>query len=113
MKLGTTILSVSLLAGRAWSNAPACRRPYWQRDGRRRHGRTVLLATAKTTRQTKAGKTKKVRTNTRGSPNWARKVIKSTNGIEVMTAERMKPYAEKLTDAEIGALTDYVLNTLK
>jgi mono/diheme cytochrome c family protein len=68
--------------------------------------------------QTKAGKTKKVEdlTNPEIRAKFDRdRMIKATKeGIKDEAGkERMKPYAEKLSDAEIAALTDYIINTLK
>ena len=65
-----------------------------------------------------AGKTKKVEdlTNPEVRAKFDReKMIKSTKeGIKGDDGkDRMKPYAEKLSDAEITALVDYIINTLK
>ena len=68
--------------------------------------------------QTKAGKTKKVEdmTNPAVRAKFDRdRMIKSTKeGIKDEAGkERMKPYADKLSDADITALVDYIMNTLK
>ena len=68
--------------------------------------------------QTKAGKSKKVQdlTNPEIRAKFDRdRMIKSTKGGMKSEdgKELMKPYGEKLSDAEIAALTDYVINTLK
>jgi cytochrome c553 len=68
--------------------------------------------------QTKAGKTKKVQDLTdpavRAKLNRDQMIKATKEGIKDDAGkERMKPYAEKLSDADITALTDYILNTLK
>jgi mono/diheme cytochrome c family protein len=68
--------------------------------------------------QTKAGRTKKVEdlTNPEIRAKFDRdRMIKVTKeGIKDDAGkERMKPYADKLSDAEIAALTDYIFETLK
>ena len=68
--------------------------------------------------QTKAGKTKKVEdlTNPAVRAKFDRdRMIKATKeGIKDEAGkERMKPYADKLSEQEITALIDYIVNTLK
>ena len=68
--------------------------------------------------QTKAGKTKKVQDLTdpavRAKFDRERMIKATKEGIKDEAGkERMKPYAEKLSDADIAALTDYIINTLK
>jgi len=68
--------------------------------------------------QTKAGKTKKVEdmTNPAVRAKFDRdRMIKSTKeGIKDEAGkERMKPYAGKLSDADITGLVDYIMTTLK
>lgn len=123
MKLRNTILSVSMLAvalSLAAAQARAEDAPaggamdvpaLWKKNCASCHGEDGKG-------QTKAGKTKKVEdlTNPEVRAKFDReKMIKSTKeGIKGDDGkERMKPYAEKLSDAEIAALTDYILNTLK
>lgn len=123
MKLGTKILSVSLLAAAVSLGAQAARAEdapaggatdvaaLWKKNCASCHGEDGKG-------QTKAGKTKKVEdlTNPEVRAKFDReKMIKSTKeGIKDEAGkERMKPYADKLSDAEIAALTDYIINTLK
>ena len=68
--------------------------------------------------QTKAGRTKKVQdlTNPEVRAKFDRdRMIKATkDGLKDEAGkEQMKPYADKLSDAEIAALTDYIFETLK
>jgi cytochrome c553 len=68
--------------------------------------------------QTKAGRTKKVEDLTnpeiRAKFDRERMIQATKEGVKDDAGkERMKPYAEKLSDAEIAALTDYVIDTLK
>lgn len=68
--------------------------------------------------ETKAGKSKKVQdlTNPEVRAKFDRdRMIKSTKeGLKTEDGKvQMKPYGEKLSDAEIAALTDYIINTLK
>jgi cytochrome c553 len=68
--------------------------------------------------QTKAGKQKKVSdlTNPEVRAKFDRdKMIKTVKeGVKDDEGkDRMKPYAEKLSDAEIASLVDHILNTLK
>ena len=68
--------------------------------------------------QTKAGKSKKVQDLTnpdvRAKFDRARMIKSTKDGMKSEDGkELMKPYGEKLSDAEIAALTDYILNTLK
>jgi cytochrome c553 len=123
MKLGTTILSISMLAATLTLGAAHARAEdapaggamdvpaLWKKNCASCHGEDGKG-------QTKAGKTKKVEdlTNPEIRAKFDReKMIKSTKeGIKGDDGkERMKPYAEKLSDAEIAALTDYIINTLK
>lgn len=123
MKLGTTILSISMLAAALTLGATHVRAEdapaggamdvpaLWKKNCASCHGEDGKG-------QTKAGKTKKVEdlTNPEIRAKFDReKMIKSTKeGIKGDDGkERMKPYAEKLSDAEIAALTDYIINTLK
>ena len=123
MKLGTTILSVSLLAAAMTLAAAQARAedapaggamdtpPLWKKNCASCHGEDGKG-------ETKAGKTKKVKnlTDPEVRAKFDReKMIKTTKeGIKGDDGkERMKPYAEKLSDAEIAALTDYIINTLK
>jgi mono/diheme cytochrome c family protein len=123
MKLGTTILSISLLAAAVTLAAQQARAEdapaggamdvpaLWKKNCASCHGEDGKG-------ETKAGKTKKVKdlTNPEVRAKFDReKMIKSTKeGIKGDDGkERMKPYAEKLSDAEIAALTDYIINTLK
>jgi cytochrome c553 len=124
MKLGTTILSVSMLAAALTLGAQHAARAedapaggamdvpaLWKKNCASCHGEDGKG-------QTKAGKTKKVEdlTNPEVRAKFDRdRMIKSTKeGIKDEAGkERMKPYAEKLSDAEIAALTDYIINTLK
>jgi len=123
MKLRNTILSVSMLAvalSLAAAQARAEDAPaggamdvpaLWKKNCASCHGEDGKG-------QTKAGKTKKVEdlTNPEVRAKFDRdRMIKSTKeGIKDDAGkERMKPYAEKLSEAEIAALTDYILNTLK
>ena len=123
MKLGTTILSISLLAATValgTSHARAEDAPtggamdvpaLWKKNCASCHGEDGKG-------ETKAGKTKKVKnlTDPEVRAKFDReKMIKVTKeGIKGDDGkERMKPYAEKLSDAEIAALNDYILNTLK
>ena len=123
MKLGTTLLSISLLAATValgTSHARAEDAPaggamdvpaLWKKNCASCHGEDGKG-------ETKAGKTKKVKnlTDPEVRAKFDReKMIKVTKeGIKGDDGkERMKPYAEKLSDAEIAALTDYIINTLK
>jgi len=123
MKLGTTLLSISLLAATValgTSHARAEDAPaggamdvpaLWKKNCASCHGEDGKG-------ETKAGKTKKVKnlTDPEVRAKFDReKMIKVTKeGIKGDDGkERMKPYAEKLSDAEIAALNDYILNTLK
>ena len=123
MKLGTTILSISLLAAVVTLGAQQARAEdaaaggatdvpaLWKKNCASCHGEDGKG-------ETKAGKTKKVKnlTDPAVRAEFDRdKMIKTTKeGIKGDDGkERMKPYAEKLSDAEIAALTDYILNTLK
>ena len=123
MKLGISIFSVSLLAAAMTLGATLARAEdapaggaldvpaLWKKNCASCHGEDGKG-------QTKAGKTKKVEdlTNPEVRAKFDReKMIKSTKeGIKDEAGkERMKPYAEKLSDAEIAALTDYIINTLK
>jgi mono/diheme cytochrome c family protein len=68
--------------------------------------------------QTKAGKSKKVQDLTnpdvRAKFDRARMIKSTKDGMKSEDGkELMKPYGEKLSDAEIAALTDYIINTLK
>ena len=68
--------------------------------------------------QTKAGKTKKVQDLTdpavRAKFDRERMIKVTKEGIKDDAGkDRMKPYAEKLSDEEIAQLTDYIINTLK
>ena len=68
--------------------------------------------------QTKAGKTKKVKDLTdpavRAKFNRDEMIKTTKEGIKDDAGkERMKPYAEKLSEADIAGLTDYIMNTLK
>ena len=68
--------------------------------------------------QTKAGKTKKVQDLTdpavRAKFDRERMIKATKEGIKDEAGkERMKPYADKLSEADIAALTDYIINTLK
>jgi mono/diheme cytochrome c family protein len=68
--------------------------------------------------QTKAGKTKKVQDLTdpavRAKFDRDRMIKATKEGIKDDAGkDRMKAYAGKLSDADIAALTDYVINTLK
>ena len=123
MKLGTTILSISLLAATVALGASHARAEdapaggamdvpaLWKKNCASCHGEDGKG-------ETKAGKTKKVKnlTDPEVRAKFDReKMIKVTKeGIKGDDGkERMKPYAEKLSDAEIAALNDYILNTLK
>jgi len=123
MKLGTTLLSVSLLAATVALGASHARAEdapaggamdvpaLWKKNCASCHGEDGKG-------ETKAGKTKKVKnlTDPEVRAKFDReKMIKVTKeGIKGDDGkERMKPYAEKLSDAEIAALNDYILNTLK
>lgn len=123
MKLGTTILSISMLATALTLGATHARAEdapaggamdvpaLWKKNCASCHGEDGKG-------QTKAGKTKKVEdlTNPEVRAKFDRdRMIKSTKeGIKDEAGkERMKPYAEKLSEAEIAALTDYIINTLK
>lgn len=123
MKLGTTILSVSMLAAALMLGSTHARAEdapaggamdvpaLWKKNCASCHGEDGKG-------ETKAGKTKKVKdlTNPEVRAKFDReKMIKVTKeGIKGDDGkERMKPYAEKLSDAEIAALNDYILNTLK
>jgi len=118
MKLGTTFLSVSLLAAAVMFGARhACAEDamdvpaLWKKNCASCHGEDGKG-------ETKAGKTKKVEdlTNPEVRAKFDKeKMIKSTKeGIKGDDGkDRMKPYAEKLSDAEITALVDYIINTLK
>lgn len=68
--------------------------------------------------QTKAGKTKKVENLTdpavRAKFDRDRMIKAIKEGIKDDAGkERMKPYAGKVSDADIAALVDYISNTLK
>jgi cytochrome c553 len=68
--------------------------------------------------QTKAGKQKKVQDLTdpevHGKLERDKMIKAIKEGIKDDAGkDRMKPYAEKLSDAEIAALADHVLNTFK
>jgi cytochrome c553 len=118
MKLATTFLSVSLLAAVAILAAQHARAEdamdlpaLWKKNCASCHGEDGKG-------QTKAGKTKKVQdlTNPEVRAKFDRdRMIKATKeGIKGDDGkDRMKPYAEKLSEAEIAALTDYIINTLK
>jgi len=122
MKLGTLIVSVSmLLAGLALASTHARAEEaaggamdvpaLWKKNCASCHGDDGKG-------QTKAGKSKKVQdlTNPEIRAKFDRdRMIKSTkDGMKAEDGkELMKPYGEKLSDAEIAALTDYVINTLK
>lgn len=117
MKIRTALMSVSLLAGVLALGAGHARAEdmdlpaLWKKNCASCHGEDGKG-------QTKAGKTKKVQdlTNPEVRAKFDRdRMIKATKeGIKDDAGkDRMKPYAEKLSDAEIGALTDYIINTLK
>jgi mono/diheme cytochrome c family protein len=123
MKLGTTILSVSLLTAAVTLGATYARAEeaatggaldtpaLWKKNCASCHGEDGKG-------ETKAGKTKKVKNllDPEVRAKFDReKMIKTTKeGIKGDDGkERMKPYAEKLSDAEIGTLVDYIINTLK
>ena len=122
MKLGTLIVSVSMLvAGLALAATQARAEEaaggamdvpaLWKKNCASCHGEDGKG-------ETKAGKTKKVKnlTDPEVRAKFDReKMIKTTKeGIKGDDGkERMKPYAEKLSDAEIGTLVDYIINTLK
>jgi cytochrome c553 len=118
MKLRTTILSLSILAIAVMLGAQHARAEdamdvpaLWKKNCASCHGEDGKG-------ETKAGKTKKVEdlTNPEVRAKFDReKMIKSTKeGIKGDDGkDRMKPYAEKLSDAEITALVDYIINTLK
>jgi cytochrome c6 len=122
MRLRTTVLTVSMLAAAVTFGATHARAEdapggamdvpaLWQKNCASCHGDDGKG-------QTKAGKSKKVKDLT--SPEIRAKfdrdrMIKATKGglKSEDGKEQMKPYGEKLSDAEIAALTDYVINTLK
>jgi mono/diheme cytochrome c family protein len=123
MKLGITIVSVSMLAAALAFGATHVRAEdapagggmdvpaLWKKNCASCHGDDGKG-------QTKAGKSKKVQDLT--SPEVRAKfdrerMIKSTKeGMKSEDGkELMKPYGEKLSDAEIAALIDYIINTLK
>jgi mono/diheme cytochrome c family protein len=123
MKLGTTIVPVSMLAAVLAFGATHVRAEdapggggmdvsaLWKKNCASCHGDDGKG-------QTKAGKSKKVQdlTNPEVRAKFDRdRMIKSTKeGMKSEDGkELMKPYGEKLSDAEIAALTDYVINTLK
>jgi len=118
MKLGTTILSVSLLtmavalgSGYARAEDAPDVAALWKKNCASCHGEDGKG-------QTKAGKQKKVKDMTdpevRGKFDRDRMIKSVTEGIKDDAGkDRMKPYAEKLSEAEITALVDHVINTLK
>ena len=122
MKLGTTIVSLSMLAAVLAFGATHVRAEdaaggamdvpaLWKKNCASCHGEDGKA-------QTKAGKSKKVQdlTNPEVRAKFDRdRMIKSTKaGMKSEDGkELMKPYGEKLSDAEIAALTDYIINTLK
>ena len=123
MKLGTTILSVSLLSAVVMLGATHVRAEdapaggamdvptLWKKNCASCHGEDGKG-------QTKAGKQKKVEdlTNPEVRAKFDRdRMIKSIKEGKKDDAgkERMKPYADKLSEAEISALADYIINTLK
>jgi mono/diheme cytochrome c family protein len=118
MKLATAILSVSMLAAILASGATRARAEdamdvpaLWKKNCASCHGEDGKG-------QTKAGKSKKVQdlTNPEVRAKFDRdRMIKATKeGLKSEDGkEQMKPYGEKLSDAEIAALTDYIFNTLK
>jgi len=123
MKLGTTILSVSLLSAVVMLGATHVRAEdapaggamdvptLWKKNCASCHGEDGKG-------QTKAGKQKKVEdlTNPEVRAKFDRdRMIKSIKEGKKDDAgkERMKPYADKLSEAEIAALADYIINTLK
>jgi cytochrome c553 len=122
MKLGTTVISVSMLAAALAFGATHARAEdaagsamdvpaLWKKNCASCHGEDGKG-------ETKAGKSKKVQdlTNPEVRAKFDRdRMIKSTkDGMKSEDGkELMKPYGEKLSDAEIAALTDYIINTLK
>ena len=123
MKLATTMVSVSMFAAALAFAATHVRAEdapagggmdvpaLWKKNCASCHGDDGKG-------QTKAGKSKKVQdlTNPEIRAKFDRdRMIKSTkDGMKGEDGkELMKPYGEKLSDAEIAALTDYVINTLK
>jgi len=122
MKLATTIAFVSTLAAALTVGATLARAEgaaggamdvpaLWKKNCASCHGEDGKA-------QTKAGKSKKVQdlTNPEVRAKFDRdRMIKSTkDGMKSEEGkELMKPYGEKLSDAEIAALTDYIINTLK
>ena len=122
MRLTTTVLSVSMLAAAVAFGATHARAEgaaaggmdvpaLWKKNCASCHGDDGKG-------ETKAGKSKKVQdlTNPEVRAKFDRdRMIKATKGglKSEDGKEQMKPYGEKLSDAEIAALTDYVINTLK
>lgn len=123
MKMKSSILSVSLLTVAVTLGATHARADdapaggatdvaaLWKKNCASCHGEDGKG-------QTKAGKQKKVEdmTNPEVRAKFDRdRMIKSVKeGIKDDAGkDRMKPYAEKLSEAEITALVDHVLNTLK
>jgi cytochrome c553 len=123
MRFTTTILSVSVLLAAVAFGATHARAEdagaggatdvaaLWKKNCASCHGEDGKG-------QTKAGKQKKVEdlTNPEVRAKFEReKMIKSIKEGKKDDAgkERMKPYAEKLSEAEIASLADYILNTLK
>jgi len=118
MKLATPIISVSMLAAVLFVGATHARAEegmdvpaLWKKNCASCHGEDGKG-------ETKAGKSKKVQdlTNPEVRAKFDRdRMIKATKeGLKNEEGkELMKPYGEKLSDAEIAALTDYIINTLK
>jgi cytochrome c553 len=118
MKLTTSMVSVSMLAAVLMLAATHARAEegmdvpaLWKKNCASCHGEDGKG-------ETKAGKSKKVQdlTNPEVRAKFDRdRMIKSTkDGMKSEEGkELMKPYGEKLSDAEIAALTDYIINTLK
>jgi len=123
MKSGITLLSLSVLVASLTLGATIARSEdapaggtadaptLWKKNCASCHGEDGKG-------QTKAGKQKKVSdlTNPEVRAKFDReKMIKTVKeGVKDDEGkDRMKPYAEKLSDAEIASLVDHILNTFK